>query len=48
MAAKDFFHDVVKHALIKDNWTITNDPLYIRVEAIQMYIDLGAEKLISH
>lgn len=47
MSAKDTFHDIVKHALIKDNWTITADPLYIRIEAIQMYIDLGAEKLIS-
>lgn len=47
MSAKDKFHDIVKHALIKDRWTITADPLYIRIEAIQMYIDLGAEKLIS-
>ncbi len=47
MPAKDFFHDVVKHALIKDNWIITDDPLYIRVEAVQMYIDLGAEKLLG-
>lgn len=47
MSAKDTFHEIVKHALIKDNWTITAAPLYIRIEAIQMYIDLGAEKLIS-
>jgi hypothetical protein len=47
MSAKDKFHDIVKHALIKDHWTITSDPLYIRIQAIQMYIDLGAEKLIS-
>ena len=47
MSAKDTFHDIVKHALIKDHWTITADPLYIRIQAIQMYIDLGAEKLIS-
>ena len=47
MSAKDTFHNIVKHALIKDHWTITADPLYIRIEAIQMYIDLGAEKLIS-
>jgi XisH protein len=47
MSAKDTFHEIVKHALIKDNRTITADPLYIRIEAIQMYIDLGAEKLIS-
>jgi glucose-6-phosphate 1-dehydrogenase len=47
MSAKDTFHDIVKQALLKDCWIITADPLYIRIEAIQMYIDLGAEKLIS-
>ena len=25
--ARDLFHDIVKEALIKDGWTITNDPL---------------------
>jgi hypothetical protein len=28
--AKDKFHDVVKNALIKEGWTITNDPLFIQ------------------
>ncbi len=27
--AKDLFHQSVKQALIKDGWTITNDPLTI-------------------
>ncbi len=27
MPAKDIYHDVVKQALIKDGWTITDDPL---------------------
>lgn len=31
MPAKDIFHDCVKHALIKDGWTITHDPLRIRL-----------------
>jgi hypothetical protein len=48
MAAKDIFHDVVKIALQKDGWTITDDPLHIRLGgAIDMYIDLGAEKVIA-
>jgi hypothetical protein len=47
MPAKDFFHDIVKNALIKEHWTITDDPLYIRIAAIQMYIDLGAETLLG-
>jgi hypothetical protein len=48
MAAKDIFHDVVKIALQKDGWTITDDPLHIRLGGvIDMYIDLGAEKVIA-
>ena len=48
MPAKDVFHDVVKTALQKDGWTITDDPLYIRLGgAIDMYLDLGAEKVIA-
>ena len=31
MPARDKFHDTVKHALIKDGWTITHDPLYMRI-----------------
>jgi hypothetical protein len=29
MSAKDVFHEVVKIALQKDGWEITNDPLKI-------------------
>ncbi len=47
MAAKDLFHDAVRHALEKDNWKITNDPLFLRFGGVDMYIDLGAELLIS-
>jgi hypothetical protein len=48
MSAKDIFHNVVRLALEKDGWIITNDPLYLRVSPkIGMYIDLGAEKLLA-
>lgn len=47
MPAKDIYHDTVKTALIKDGWTITDDPLTIRVGKKDMYIDLGAEKIIG-
>ena len=47
MAAKDLYHEIVKKALIKDGWEITDDPLIIRVKGVQMYIDLGAEKIIG-
>ena len=45
--AKDLFHDVVKNALIKAGWTITDDPFYLKVGGVEFFIDLGAEKLIA-
>jgi hypothetical protein len=47
MPARDAFHDAVRHALEKDGWTITHDPFPIRAEFGQMYIDLGAEKVLA-
>lgn len=45
--AKDVFHDIVIKALKKESWNITDDPLYISVGAIELYIDIGAEKIIG-
>jgi hypothetical protein len=46
--AKDVFHQQVKKALIKDGWTITHDPLTIRIsEAVKLQIDLAAESAIA-
>jgi hypothetical protein len=47
MPRKDFFHDAVKNALIKDGWTITADPLRIEFGGMDFYIDLGAKRLIE-
>ncbi|WP_019500588.1 XisH family protein [Pseudanabaena sp. PCC 6802] len=47
MSAKDAFHQVVKVALQNEGWNITADPLEIRWGAVEMYIDLGAEKVIG-
>lgn len=47
MPARDIYHDVVKIALIKDNWIITNDPLTIQYGSKDLFIDLGAEKLLA-
>jgi hypothetical protein len=47
MPAKDFFHECVKQALQKDGWTITDDPFFLRIGGVEMYIDLGAEKIIA-
>jgi hypothetical protein len=46
MAAKDKFHEEVKRALIKDQWTVTDDPLKISSEEQDFEIDFGAERLI--
>ncbi|NET50444.1 MAG: fatty-acid oxidation protein subunit alpha, partial [Merismopedia sp. SIO2A8] len=47
MSARDVFHNAVKAALRKDGWTITNDPLYLRLGDDQLRIDLAAERLIA-
>jgi len=47
MPAQDIFHDVVKNALTKDGWTITDDPLYVSFGGVDFYVDLGAEKIIG-
>lgn len=47
MPAKDFYHDVVRSALEKDGWTITDDPYYFSVGEVDFFIDLGAEQLIA-
>lgn len=47
MPAKDIFHDNVVNALIKDGWEITNDPLKLQWGNKDLYVDLGAEKLLA-
>ena len=47
MSAKDIFHEMVKQALQKEQWLITNDPLKFKFWDINFQIDLGAEKLIA-
>jgi hypothetical protein len=47
MPAKDIYHEMVKNALTKDGWTITDDPLKLIIGSRSLYVDLGAEKLIA-
>lgn len=47
MSAKDIFHDCVRNALIKDGWTITNDPYILKWKKRKMKVDLAAEKIIA-
>jgi len=39
MPARDFYHDTVKNVLIKDGWTITNDPFLLRYGIRRLYAD---------
>lgn len=47
MSAQDIYHPQVKNALIKDGWVITHDLLTIQFGGVDVYIDLGAEKVIG-
>jgi XisH protein len=47
MSRKDRFHQAVKNALEKDGWTITHDPLSLKIGTLRLQVDLGAEKLIA-
>jgi len=47
MPARDTCHDSIKNALIKDGWTITHDPLRLQWGVKDMYVDLGAEKIVA-
>ncbi|MGL6341491.1 MAG: XisH family protein [Waterburya sp.] len=47
MPAKDIFHNIVIIALQKDGWQITDDPLRIKWGLRELFVDLGAKKLIA-
>lgn len=47
MPARDIYHDNVKNALLKDGWTITHDPLSLKIGKKDIFVDLGAEKLLA-
>lgn len=44
MPQHDLYHDTVKRALLKDGWTITDDPFIIEFKGVRLFADLGAEK----
>ncbi len=45
--ARDLFHYIVRSALEKDGWNITDDPLNISSGGVNLEIYLGAERLIA-
>ena len=47
MPVRDIYHNQVKNALIKDGWIITDDPLILSIGKKDLFVDLGAEKLIA-
>lgn len=47
MPALDLFHNAVRNALLKDSWTITHDPLHIKWGKKDMYVDLGAKRILT-
>jgi hypothetical protein len=47
MPARDAIHQAVKKALEKEDWKITNDPLFLSFAQVEMYVDLGAERVIA-
>jgi hypothetical protein len=45
--AKDIFHDLVKEALIKEGWLVSDDPLFLlSKDEGGISTDLGAEKIL--
>jgi hypothetical protein len=47
MPAKDLYHNSVKSALIKDGWTITDDPYILTFGQRNVFVDLGAERVLA-
>lgn len=47
MARRDNTHEIVKAALEREGWVITNDPLPVKIGRKSAQIDLGAEQLVA-
>lgn len=47
MPKLDKFHQEVRRALEKDGWVITHDPYSMTYGVKRLYVDLGAESLLS-
>ncbi len=47
MPARDVYHDQVKSALVKDGWRITHDPLSLKWNEQNLFVDLGAEEVLA-
>lgn len=47
MSARNIYHDAVKSALIKDNWTIAPNPYLIQCEDIDLAADIADARPIA-
>lgn len=47
MPKLDTIHNAVRNALVKDGWSITDDPYIIQYRRTILYADLGAERPIA-
>lgn len=47
MPRYDSYHNAVRQALIKDGWSITDDPFILDYQGVRLYADLGAEKPLA-
>ncbi|MFO0754959.1 MAG: element excision factor XisH family protein [Byssovorax sp.] len=47
MPARDLLQPIVRRALEREGWEITDDPFRLVVGRRSMYVDLGAEQLLA-
>ena len=47
MPARDTYHDAVRNALVKDGWTITDDPFRLKWGERDFFVDLAAERVFA-
>ncbi len=48
MPAKDRYHDLLKRALIKDLWSITDEQVKLKIGDRRLWIDIEAEHLTEN
>ncbi len=47
MPARNVDHDRVRNALVKDGWTITDDPYRLEWGGKNLFVDLAAERVLT-
>ncbi len=47
MSKKDFYHDLVKEALIKAGWTIVKEQMLLNAGKRKLFVDLSADLIIA-